>query len=591
MVRLKIIDLFSGAGGLSEGFIQTGRFEAIGAVELNPAARKTYIMNHGGNKDIIIKEKGSTQSNITEINFKEYIESKCIDPSELIILGGPPCQGFSNANRQKNYLISGNNQLVKEFVRAIDEIRPKAFVMENVKAIESVKHKFFVTNTNEDSDYSSEKHLREITDSANNNSSENQLWKRDIIILLESKYVTLQPVIANIIQENYDMPVIKEERMISRLRVIEKEYIQKSRSKSHSLKSEDEIRDLIKHLMRQFLDKDINRLGIDLVIEEALKGLRNILDGKLDFHDVKSTIGPLIDINNLLLHIRELNDEGIDNIIEIDVKDPLKVNAIVKSYNVVEYLKCVFKHYNYNIDSGLLTASDFGVPQKRNRFVIIGTQATPNKPKLPKRKLKKAFNTRDAISDLSKVSPESNMKKYKAVDYPKDEMISNPLQKYFRTGSDKLHNHINTDSDELSLKRFEEIKKTEGKNFHSLSNEMKNTYTDASRTQNTIYLRLNYDEPSPTVVNIRKSMWNHPENAVALSIREAARLQSFRDNFIFYGTKDQQYQQVGNAVPPLMARAIAESILETLDIEPEETLAEELGEVIITNYNKIEVLI
>ena len=53
-------------------------------------------------------------------------------------------------------------------------------------------------------------------------------------------------------------------------------------------------------------------------------------------------------------------------------------------------------------------------------------------------------------------------------------------------------------------------------------------------------------------------MWNHPKNAVAISIREVARLQSFRDNFKFCGTKDQQYQQIGNAVPPLMARAIAE---------------------------------
>jgi DNA (cytosine-5)-methyltransferase 1 len=92
-----------------------------------------------------------------------------------------------------------------------------------------------------------------------------------------------------------------------------------------------------------------------------------------------------------------------------------------------------------------------------------------------------------------------------------------------------------------------------------------NTYTDVSRTQNTIYLRLNYDEPSGTVVNVRKSMWIHPEQNRAVSIREAARLQTFPDSFVFEGTKDAQYQQVGNAVPPILAEAIAERLVELLD--------------------------
>ena len=87
---------------------------------------------------------------------------------------------------------------------------------------------------------------------------------------------------------------------------------------------------------------------------------------------------------------------------------------------------------------------------------------------------------------------------------------------------------------------------------------------DISRTQNTIYLRLNYNEPSGTVVNVRKSMWIHPVLDRAISVREAARLQTFPDSFVFCGSKDKQYQQVGNAVPPIMAKAIAERLAETL---------------------------
>lgn len=92
-----------------------------------------------------------------------------------------------------------------------------------------------------------------------------------------------------------------------------------------------------------------------------------------------------------------------------------------------------------------------------------------------------------------------------------------------------------------------------------------NTYTDVTRTQNTIYLRLKYDESSGTVVNVRKSMWVHPTKDRAVSIREAARLQTFPDSFVFCGTKDKQYQQVGNAVPPIMAKAIAKKLASQLN--------------------------
>ena len=79
------------------------------------------------------------------------------------------------------------------------------------------------------------------------------------------------------------------------------------------------------------------------------------------------------------------------------------------------------------------------------------------------------------------------------------------------------------------MERFKALE--QGQNFHTLDKKLKTTYTDPSRTQNTVYLRLNYDEPSGTVINVRKSMWVHPVLDRALSIREAARLQTFPDSF------------------------------------------------------------
>ena len=129
--------------------------------------------------------------------------------------------------------------------------------------------------------------------------------------------------------------------------------------------------------------------------------------------------------------------------------------------------------------------------------------------------------------------------------------------------ADKLKNHMVTQTTDTAMARFKALK--QGQNFHSLEDELKsNTYTDVSRTQNTIYLRLNYDEPSGTVVNVRKSMWVHPTLDRAISVREAARLQTFPDSFVFCGTKDKQYQQVGNAVPPIMAKAIAKKVASVL---------------------------
>ena len=126
-----------------------------------------------------------------------------------------------------------------------------------------------------------------------------------------------------------------------------------------------------------------------------------------------------------------------------------------------------------------------------------------------------------------------------------------------------LYNHVSTATTPEALERFKAIK--QGDNFHSLDAKLKTNYSDPTRTQNTIYLRLNYNEPSGTVVNVRKSMWIHPALNRALSIREAARLQTFPDSFVFYGTKDSQYQQVGNAVPPALAKSLANHLCEYLD--------------------------
>ena len=250
---------------------------------------------------------------------------------------------------------------------------------------------------------------------------------------------------------------------------------------------------------------------------------------------------------------------------ECTEKDGLLAN--VRSFAVFDYLKSILTsgEDGYVINSGVLCAADFGAPQKRERFVVMGIKKSISAVVfLPSRKIKDGHykTVHDAIYDLEDVPPVYDLADdEEGIPLEHKEQLSSVAQQL--RNSDILKNHIITKTTDVAMARFKALH--QGENFHSLEESLKtNTYTDAKRTQNTIYLRLNYNEPSGTVLNVRKSMWIHPALDRAISIREAARLQTFPDSFVFCGSKDKQYQQVGNAVPPIMAKAIAKQLAATL---------------------------
>lgn len=579
--KYNLIDLFAGAGGLSNGFEQTGRFKIVGAVEINKEAIETFIYNHQKDKELIIRSSDREESDITTIDFNKFISEKGIDRSKTVVIGGPPCQGFSNANRQKNYLISGNNQLVKEFARAIDEIKPVAFLMENVKAMNSKKHKFFVTEHDDHSifAYSSEKHLNMI------NGSEAPFWEDDNLILLETDKVEYRDLITRIVKLKHVEPFISNAAELSRIRSVVRKVKKTKLYNPTSDKEKKELKEIfqiINSLEKYDFDKLNNDKKMLDIVNNTISTFKEIAYGRnTDNKIILNNLEVFIDINQLLRFLREIKDEKIltSGDPEVIGDKKLKVIVAVKSYNVVSYLEKFFKHLGYKITMGTLNSNHYFVPQKRQRFMILGVDSSAtisNEVTFPKKYTQKDFTVKDAIGDLENIAPTKviteNCLNYRV---EQDKTI---MQKYYRSGMNAkvIYNHVNTDSKPLSKQRFKEIKKSGGKNFHSLSRELQElTYTDSTRTQNTIYLRLDYNVPAPTVINVRKSMWQHPINAVALSIREAARLQSFKDNFLFKGSKDMQYQQIGNAVPPLMARAMAEQILYYLGEKPQRYLKDE----------------
>ena len=529
---LKTIDLFAGAGGLSFGFEMTGQFEVLAAAEINKNAQATYKKNlTKGKKDFIF---------IDDVLGCDYVAlNKSLGGIDVVI-GGPPCQGFSNANRQKSHLISMNNGLVKEYFRAIKEIKPKAFIMENVSMLRSDTHRF----------YESTKDCDEIDQLIEKGF---KIPKReDTLYVAEETFQNIDyGQIDNIKFEHFTIP----EKLLHLLSVLNKKMGDKDRLAKFIEKNSEDIEKRITTLLDLSTDAEVM---LDESVIERLIVIRDAI-AKNDIEKKADDVAYIVRLEKMISTIKEIKNNGLIGQFSVNKNGALiyKVN----SYSVIDYVEAILGG-EYAQVGDVVNAEWFGVPQDRKRYIVMGIRKDlyPNvKPELPTRPEKtRTVTVGEAIMDLANYTAEYD-KNSLQIPYKQDDMISE-YASMMRTGSTTVKNHITTKTTELAMERFKKIE--QGKNFHSLSTEMKSTYAKPERTQNTIYLRLKPNEPSGTVVNVRKSMWIHPTLNRAVTVREAARLQSFPDEFEFVGTKDSQFQQVGNAVPPLLAKGIAEKLLQ-----------------------------
>lgn len=524
------IDLFAGAGGLSLGFKQTGQVKIVAAAENNLNARKTYKRNF---------KLARLYSDVKTIDYSELEHT--VGPVDIVI-GGPPCQGFSNANRQHTTVISMNNRLVKEYVRAVCELKPKAFVMENVAMLRSQVHKFFLEE-------------QELTD------------ERIMALPLTEDKIEILPASINFPNSVRFLETARTEIGFAWADGFYKIINILYRYRINHAKFDTSLEKYQKKLVMQL--NEIIRLADETrelnVLQEndvkMAKAILHYLEQKDNFNEAIATIGNSILMQRAIMKIKELTDNNI-HIFEYR-EESFGLVAVVKSYPVLDYIRVILENepFNYTLSETILNAINYGAPQRRERFIIVGIKKELNaKYEAPKIRFKEgSYRTvYDAIADIQDVVPTTEV----TGDYVELEPHPNAtgLEKELRGRA--LYNHITTATRATAMARFKALKA--GENFHDLDPKLKTTYSNAERTQNTIYMRLKYNEPSGTVVNVRKSMWIHPELDRAISVREAARLQTFPDSFIFEGTKDSQYQQVGNAVPPFLAKAVAESIISVL---------------------------
>ena len=212
-----------------------------------------------------------------------------------------------------------------------------------------------------------------------------------------------------------------------------------------------------------------------------------------------------------------------------------------------------FNKLGYTTNSTILTASDYGVPQKRNRFFIVGNK---NGIKFDFNSMtkKSTVTVQEALSDLPSLS---NGEKRDVCTYLK---VADTT--YLRTMREKskapIQNIVSKNKDYV-VARYKHIR--QGKNWQDIPDELMQNYTNTKNMHSGIYRRLDPNKPSVVIANYRKSMLIHPHEDRGLSLREAARLQSFPDHIIFEGPLSYKQQQIGNAVPPLLAKAIFDQII------------------------------
>ncbi len=341
------IDIFCGAGGMSLGAQMAG-VDITLAIDFNQSAIDTFKSNHPETPNVLCE-------NITKIDFSKYTADY------FILMGGPPCQGFSVSNTKTRNDKNSNNSLFYEFIRAVRELKPKWFVFENVEGI-------------------------------------------------------------TLFQKGKVIAVLREE---------------------------------------------MAKLG-------------------------------------------------------------------------------------YTTTERVLTASDYGVPQNRNRFFMVGNRENIEFDFPEKQEIK--VSVEQAIGDLPNLE---NGALFEELPYKK--IKSSEYASLMRKDSKKSLQNFVSRNKEYVVERYKHIK--QGENWQAIPQKMMENYKDLNNCHSGIYRRLKADSPSVVIANYRKNMLIHPFQNRGLSVREAARLQSFPDNFLFQGSLMHKQQQIGNAVPPLLAKAIIEQII------------------------------
>lgn len=206
-----------------------------------------------------------------------------------------------------------------------------------------------------------------------------------------------------------------------------------------------------------------------------------------------------------------------------------------------------FSALGYTVDYKVLLASDYGVPQNRKRAVFVGLNNGEHFS-FPKPFTTTKVTSEEALSDLPEYSLNDGS------EYPT--MPKSDYQRLMRLHSTTLNNHQTTAHNQKTIDIISLV--PDGGNYKDLPIELQET-----RKVHIAWTRLNSKKPSFTIDTGHRHHFHYLYNRIPTA-RESARIQSFPDNFIFVCSRTSQLKQIGNAVPPLLGKAIAKTLLEQL---------------------------
>lgn len=259
--------------------------------------------------------------------------------------------------------------------------------------------------------------------------------------------------------------------------------------------------------------------------------------------------------NSLYLAMVKLADRLKPQAVVLEnVPGMIQTNGGIGAKRIIED----FKKIGYVMTPKLLYAPDYGIPQMRKRVFFVGLRDGENGFQFPESVVDRQHyvTCEEAIGDLPSLQTDAGEIIYgeELQDYVMDP--TNDYQKKMRSNSKKVQNHIGSIPIEKTKKMIALV--PEGKNYKALPKEYQGIYK-----YHEALTRYHSKKPSNTINTGHRSHFHYRWNRIP-TVRESARLQSFPDDFIFYGNKSQQYRQVGNAVPPMLGQVVAEQLKQYL---------------------------
>ncbi len=609
---ITFVDLFAGAGGISEGFLQAFTkdkyFDFLLASDINENCELTHRVRY--NEQLGLDTKFVTEDIMSDTFVPHLLKS--LNGKEVdVVTGGPSCQSFSLSGRRKRF--DKRDNLFDHYLKVIRALSPKYFVMENVKGILTKDKGHFKDEII--------KEMRSIIDEKEVNSF--------MLYLNSMLYRTASKFMANALSYKFQM----------------------------ELESDDSKAKQYKDLFFENLDTQFKNLTkqIDYRVSKSNKNIGTIRHGinLLRFSSERDNISSnIINLKTITNIDNDMFVEGINDFLTI-ITDESIINRIIISIDMVEEFKAlksrevdefkqafflysysldecfedlsrlalkdetsdtlnelISKLRMYNVEQMVLLSSDYGAPQNRERVVYIGSRKDQKPIKeIPATISKdKKVTVYEAINDLDFIGNGETKTHYEVV--PEHPVFDNLIHKrkvdgeysddgktfaewskegrlghrfifecspfYVRSKEEigkidnnesiELFNHQTSAQNDKVKKRLKVIAECGGYT-DECKNKLKALDLESNKRN---YFVLKADGQSPTVVTMPDD-FIHYSRYRAMTVREMARLQSFDDSFVFQGKRQTggdkrkseipQYTLVGNAVPPLMSRAIGNEIL------------------------------